>query len=163
MGEPLRVFISYSPKDAALKAELVEQLKVLERFHNVDVWSDDRIAPGANWREEIDTAMASSDVALLLVSAPFLSSEFINDTEIPELLKRYAAAGLVVIPVVLSDCLWQHHPALEPFQVLPKDATAISGYKGNKKAKALAEVANAIAAMAKKRAAVAGKSPALNP
>jgi hypothetical protein len=163
MGEPLRVFISYSHKDAALKDELVEQLRVLERFHNVDVWTDDRIAPGSNWREEIDKAMASSDVALLLVSAPFLSSKFINDIEIPELLKRYAAAGLVVIPVILSECLWQHHPALEPFQALPKDAKAISGYKGNKKAKALAEVANAIAAMAKKRAAVAGKSPALNP
>jgi hypothetical protein len=153
MGEPLRVFVSYSHKDAALKDKLLEHLKVLERFHDVVVWTDDQITPGAIWRDEIAKAMASADVALLLVSAPFLASKFINDTEIPALLKRNAAAGLTVIPVILSDCLWNHHPALEPYQALPKDAEPITGLATKKQPKAWKQVAEAIAALAKKRKA----------
>jgi hypothetical protein len=153
MGEPFRVFISYSHKDTKLKDALLEQLKVLEQFHRVVVWSDDQIPAGAVWRDEISNALGAADVALLLVTAPFLASRFINDVEIPTLLKRNASAGLIVIPVILSDCLWQHHPALEAFQALPKDAKPITSHTGNKKARALKEVAEAIAAMAKKRAA----------
>lgn len=149
MGEPLRVFISYSHKDSQLKAQLLEQLRVLERFHGVEVWTDDLIAPGAKWRDEIAKAMAAADVALLLVSASFLASKFINDNEVPELLRRNAAAGLVVIPVILSDCMWQYHPALEPFQALPKDAVPIAEHTS--KAKAYREVAESIAALAKGR------------
>jgi hypothetical protein len=155
VNEPLRVFISYSHKDAALKNKLVEQLRVLERFHNVVVWTDDLIAPGANWRDEITKAMATSDVTLLLVSASFLASKFINDTEIPELLKRNADVGLVVIPVILSDCMWQYHPALEPFQALPRDADPIVEHSNQ--AKAWKQVAQAIAELAKKRSASSGK------
>jgi hypothetical protein len=66
MGEPLRVFISYSHKDVKLKDKLLEHLCVLERFHDVTVWTDTQIPPGARWREEIDRAMAATDVALLL-------------------------------------------------------------------------------------------------
>jgi tetratricopeptide (TPR) repeat protein len=159
MGAPLRVFISYSPEDAALKGELVKQLRVLERSGLVDVWSDDQIEPGANWRDEIDQRIKSSDVALLLVSASYLSSPFLNDSEIPELLKQREAAGLVVIPVILGDCLWQHNPALAPFQPLPKNAKPISRHKENKRAKALAEVAEAVAAIARDRGSDAQAQP----
>jgi internalin A len=86
MRAPLRVFISYSHEDKKLKDQLRKHLKVVERFHSVVVWTDNEVLPGAKWRDEIEKAMTSSDVALLLVSASFLASEFIDNDEIPTLL-----------------------------------------------------------------------------
>ncbi len=151
MGTPLRVFISYSPRDAKLKDKLVEQLRVLGRFRDVTIWTDDEIPPGANRLDETDKAIAASDVALLLISASFLESKLTDDADLPTLLKRNVLAGLIVIPVILSDCLWQAHPAIGAFQVLPKDAVPVTKYTGNRRAKALKQVAEAIGALAKER------------
>jgi len=144
MAQPLKVFISYSRKDIALKDKLLEQLRVLERSHGVEVWTDADIPPGAKRQEEIERAMGTTDVALLLVSASFLASEFVNKTELPELLKRRASNGLIVIPVIMKECLWEQHLAIAPFQVLPRGGVPIASRSKNVKAKALKEVAMAI-------------------
>src|SRR5688572_28972041 len=133
MREPLRVFISYSRKDEALKDKLVDHLRVLERLEGVKVWTDAEIPPGSMWREEIEREMATTDVALLLVSASFLASEFISNTEIPALLRRQAHEGLVVIPVLLRACSWEHHPAIAPFQVLPRGREPIAKHTGHRR------------------------------
>jgi transcriptional regulator with XRE-family HTH domain len=152
MPEPFRVFISYSHTDEKLKDKLVEQLMVLERFHNVAVWTDDAIEPGATWEVEIEKAMAATNVALLLVSAAFLASNFINRKEVPAFLKRHARGGLRVIPVILRPCPWQHHPALKSFKALPKDAVPITKHTGYRRASAYKDVAEAIAKLAGHRA-----------
>ncbi len=152
MREPLKVFISYSRKDEALKNMLLEHLRVLERFRGVKVWTDAEIPPGGMWREEIDRAMATTDVALLLVSAAFLASDFIQTAELPELLKRQTRKGLVVIPVILRECSWEDNPAIKPFQVLPKGAEPIAKHSGHKRDVALKQVASAIAALAEEHA-----------
>jgi tetratricopeptide (TPR) repeat protein len=148
----LRVFISYSHADRKLKDQLLEHLTVAERFRGVHIWTDDQISPGANWREELDKAMGATDVALLLVSASFLASKFINDVEIPGLLKRQSEVGLVVIPILLKTCDWASHPAIGPFQALPKGSTPITRYTGDKRQQAFKEVASSIALLAKRRA-----------
>jgi hypothetical protein len=168
MREPLKVFISYSRKDEALKDMLLEHLRVLERFRGVKVWTDAEIPPGAMWREEIDRAMATTDVALLLISAAFLASDFIQTAELPELLKRQTRTGLVVIPVILRECSWEDNPAIKPFQVLPKGAEPIAKHSGHKRDVALKQVASAIAALAKEhakrsRSAVPQPEPAPEP
>jgi tetratricopeptide (TPR) repeat protein len=152
MGEPLRIFISYSHDDKRHKKKLLDHLSVLVEFSNIDPWTDDRIAPGAKWREEIEQAMASCDVALLLVSASFLASKFIKEAEIPALWKRQADARRIVVPVILSDCAWKYHPALEPLSALPADGKPITEYAGNKRERAFKQVAEAIATLARKRA-----------
>jgi transcriptional regulator with XRE-family HTH domain len=152
MPEPLRVFVSYSHTDEKHKDKLLGQLRVLERFHKVDVWTDDAVEPGAAWEVELERAMERTDVALLLVSAAFLASEFINRKEIQPLLKRHARGGLRVVPVILSSCAWQHHPALKSFKALPKDAVPITKYTGNRRASAYTEIAHAIAKLARRRA-----------
>lgn len=152
MRKPLEVFISYSRKDEALKDMLLEHLRVLERFRGVKVWTDAEITPGAMWREEIDRAMATTDVALLLVSAAFLASDFIHTAELPELLAREARKGLVVIPVILRDCSWENNPSIKPFQVLPKGGEPIAKHTGHKRDVALKQVASAIATLANEHA-----------
>lgn len=149
--QPLRLFISYSHKDAKLKDELLEHLEVVRRFEGVDVWTDDLIEPGADWREEIEKGLQQADVALLLVSPSFLASKFIQDSEVPDLLARQAAQGLLVIPVIMRDCAWQEMPVIERFYPLPKDGEPITRHKGNRRDRAFKEVSTEVSRLARKR------------
>jgi len=68
-----RIFISYSHRDEPWKERVARQLAVLAPG-GLDAWDDLRIAAGADWRAEINGAIAECDLALLLVSANFLDS-----------------------------------------------------------------------------------------
>jgi hypothetical protein len=101
-----RLFISYSHRDGAWLSRFQVMLRPLLDAEQLEVWDDTRIVPG-KWRAQIDRAMADSHVALFLVSAYFLASEFITRHELPQLLKYVEERGLRVVWVLLDDCLWE--------------------------------------------------------
>jgi hypothetical protein len=70
-------------------------------------------------------AINECDIALLLISADFIDSPFINSEELPDLLKRREKVGMTVIPIIVRDCLWQSEPVLKDLQALPEDGKAI--------------------------------------
>lgn len=116
---PAKVFISYSHDDEAWKDRLVAQLGVLQQQHLLETWDDRQIAAGDNWQPHIELAMAQ--VAVLLISASFLTSQFILGTEVPELLRRRAAQGLRVIPLIIKPCAWSRVDWLNKLQARPTD------------------------------------------
>src|SRR5262245_53425050 len=77
------VFISYSDQDRAWLERLSTMLAPLVRAGAIEFWWDGQIKAGNPWRQEIDGAMTSARVAVLLVSAPFLASKFIAEVEMP--------------------------------------------------------------------------------
>jgi hypothetical protein len=150
---PIKLFISYSSDDAGMERELEKHLGVLLTCGRVgpEVWTQDRIAPGADWRVETLTAIERTELALLLVSASYLSAAFLNDVELPALLRRRSEAGLVVIPVILRSCLWTEHPALEGLRPIPSDGTSMAGHAGDARDEQYAMVAKAIAVEFRRR------------
>lgn len=101
-----KVFISYSHKDKKFLDELHRHVRFLERAGKVNSWDDTKIAPGSQWHEEIKKAIASAKVAVLLVSADFLASEFIAEDELPLLLAAAKQEGAIILPVIVSSCLF---------------------------------------------------------
>jgi hypothetical protein len=86
LRSPPSIFISYSHADEEWKDRVVTQLRVLESERQFDVWEDRQIAVGEDWYPEIEKALNEANVAILLISAEFLTSRFIRGEEVPRLL-----------------------------------------------------------------------------
>jgi hypothetical protein len=124
------IFISYSHEDEMWKNRLVTHLGVLQQEDLLDLWEDSRIGAGEDWFKEILEATAKASVAILLVSANFLVSEFIRRKEVPLLLERRFNEGLHVYPVIIRPCAWKQVKWLSQMNLRPKNGKAISGGNG---------------------------------
>jgi hypothetical protein len=125
-SNPELVFISYSHRDRRWLDRLIVHLKPLERAGMIVPWEDTRIRAGERWRDEIVNSMAAARVAVLLVSAEFLASDFIAKNELPPLLESARAKGLIVIPVIVSPCRYEQTPALASLQSINPPSKALS-------------------------------------
>jgi hypothetical protein len=77
-------------------------LKPYLRSGSVNAWSDTQIQPGKQWQKEIQKALASAKIAILLVSPHFLDSEFIVANELPPLLAAAESGGVKILWIPLS-------------------------------------------------------------
>jgi len=99
-------------------------LKPLESKLNISVWPDNKLLAGDDWKDEIDTALEHSSVAIIIVSADFLASDFISKHELPTLLKKYEEEGCRIIPIVAKPCFFSGSNEINRFQSVndPKDS-----------------------------------------
>jgi len=97
------VFISYAHKDQAQSGwheRLELYLSGIPHIGQRRVWQDGRIQAGAEWRKEIQSALSKTKVAVLLIGPYFLNSSFINEEELPNILKAAEDEGVKVFPII---------------------------------------------------------------
>jgi tetratricopeptide (TPR) repeat protein len=144
------IFISYSHKDEEWKDRIVSHLGVLKMENIIDVWDDRRIEAGDDWHAEIDNAIITASIAILIISANFLTSKFIIDEEVKKLLERRVKEGVRVIPVIAKPCAWTQVKWLSSIQARPKDGKPLSAGSEHQIDVDLAKLANEIAGIVKR-------------
>jgi len=129
-ARPVRIFITYSHDDARYlqDREFLGYLRELERHHGAEIWHDERIATGDQWNDVIRQQIERSDIAIALVSQDFLNSEYCQNVEISEFLRRRASHGLRIYPIILSPCLWRRHEWLAATQCQPRDERTVENH-----------------------------------
>jgi len=135
-----KVFISYSHKDSDWLVKLKPHLEFLEKKGLLDRWDDTKIRAGMKWRDEIDKALAATKVAVLLVSADFLNSDFIQNKELPNIL---TAEDVTVLPVILRPCLYEYSEIKE-FQWVSGPSKPLSGMSETAQEEVFVSLAKAI-------------------
>ena len=113
-----RIFVCYSHKDKEWKDQLCQMLAPFLRDGDIELqlWVDDRgIQPGESWHEEIQSALRAAGVAVVLVSASFLESEYVMKHELPEIISAASGGKLRLFWAYVSYAAYDA-TELEPFQ-----------------------------------------------
>ena len=97
----------------------------MKRQKLLEVWYDRQILPGMKWEHEIDKNLTSAHIILLLVSAPFLNSDYCYGIEMQKALQRNAEGTARVIPVLLRPVDWEDAP-FSNLQILPTGAKPVT-------------------------------------
>lgn len=102
-------FVSYAQADNPLPHKLLELLRprlAIRKDFDFHEWMDTQIPLGADWRREIQQALAHCDFGLLLLSPRFFASPFITDHELPHFLGPRPGGGIAIrksiVPVGLK-------------------------------------------------------------
>lgn len=142
------VFVSYCRRDKRWLDRLKIYLKPLEREGLIDVWDDNRIVAGDDWKSEIERALAQAAVAILLISADFLASDFIVDKELPRLLDAAEQRGLVVLPLIISPSAFSDTPVLAKYQAANSPKTPLNEMRVPERDRVMVELSKRVRALA---------------
>jgi internalin A len=136
-----RVYVSYSHQDYGWMVEIVKHLAPLKR--DISLWSDAAILPGADWKKEIESALNSADIAILLLSPSYLASRFIAEIELPGIIRLSESEKLLVIPIIVSPCSLEN-TVLSQFQSLNPFSEPLSSQPIEKRDRYLRKLAEMI-------------------
>jgi len=102
--QKIKVFISYAHKDEKWCKRIQDYLDPL---NEIEVWTDQNLKFGDQWRNLISEKLQQTTVAILLISTPFLNSKFIKNNELPALLHLAKLKGVLIVPVILEKSAFE--------------------------------------------------------
>ncbi len=147
-GARTQIFVSYSHADGDWLKRLQVHLKPLERAGLIDRWDDTKILSGMDWKKEIRKALDAARVAVLLISADFLASDFIAADELPPLLAAAETKGATILPLIVGLSLFEHTPELSRFQAVNPPSRPLKGLSEAEQDTILVALANRIRGLA---------------
>ena len=133
------LFISYSHQDKKWLGELRKFLDPLEKKDLVKIWDDRDIMAGDQWLEEIRNSLSSAKMAVLLVTQDFLTSDFICEKELPQLLQAAKSDGVKIFWIAVSASTVEDTDISE-FQAVNNPAEPLDGLSVPKRKKELLEI-----------------------
>ena len=136
-----QVFVSYCRKDMKWLEKLRTHLAPMIT-QGLDLWEDNRIQPGQDWREEINKALARAKVAVLLVTPNFLASHFIRENELPPLLDAQGTE-LRIFWIAVRPSSY-HHTGLDKFLCANNPAKTLNALTPAQQDQELVRISNLI-------------------
>jgi hypothetical protein len=118
------VFISYSYRDEAWHQRILSQLTRCLSPNRIRSW-DDQYGDDYAYHTMQQT-MQRSEVAVLLISSHFLSSDFVLKEHVPSLLTLQNRGQLRLYPIIIKPCTWQLVDWLHSIDVHPAHQHALS-------------------------------------
>jgi len=79
----------------------------LDPLNEIEVWTDQNLKFGDQWRNLISEKLRQTTFAILLISTPFLNSKFIKNNELPALLHMAKLKGVLIVPVILEKSAFE--------------------------------------------------------
>jgi hypothetical protein len=144
-SKKVKIFISYSHEDSYWLALVKKHLKVLKFENNIfDDWDDTRIKTGSKWKEEITKSLDECKIAILLISTDFLASDFINNDELPPLLKSAESNGTKILPLIISPSRFLKNKSLNIFQAANNPSQPLSDLSKSEQDKVLLKLVDDI-------------------
>ncbi len=143
-GARTKIFVSYSHAEAEWLKRLQVHLKPLERAGIIAWWDDTRILPSMVWRDEIEKALATAHIGVLLVSADFVASDFIANHELPDLLAAAQDRGLTILSLIVGPSRFKRMPELSRFQAVNDPDRPLMGLPKVEQEAELLKLANRI-------------------
>ena len=163
-GTRNEVFVSYSHKD---KDPWLERLRVhlqpLVNEGRLKFWADTEIKPGEKWLREIEAALDRCAIAVLLVTADFLASDFITRKEIPPLVEKAKEGGAQIFIVAVGYSQLKNTPELSQFQCVNDLDNPLISLDKDEQEKVFMELANAARSSLEEAAKKAAEEPKPEP
>jgi len=124
--EHLSVLTIHASVDLEAAREFHQQLGPLVRSGQLKWLSDQTIAPGQNWKGEIERMVAGADVIVVLISPGLLASDW-SYKRLTELLVEPGEFKADIIPIVLRPTSLDRTPWAK-LQALPRGGKPISSF-----------------------------------
>jgi hypothetical protein len=130
MKSKIHVFVSYSHDNANWldKTNPFGLLKMWERAldKKANFWIDRDISGGEMWKKKIIREIEKAEVAVLLITEDFVISPFIQEVELPLILRRAAAGECEVLPVLAEPARVERLKLGAVYQISPGMPTPLS-------------------------------------
>jgi tetratricopeptide (TPR) repeat protein len=123
----LKIFYCYARKDKPLRDEMDLHLSALKWQNSIVTWADHEIAPGEDWKKDIDRHLNDADIIFLLVSPNFMGSDYCYGIEMRRALERHEQKQARVVPIILRPVDWEGAP-FSKLQVLPTNAQPVTSW-----------------------------------
>ena len=92
----IKVFFVYARRDKHYLEKLQVHLSPLKNNGTIRTWYDGDILAGAEWDKKIKENLSTADIVLLLVTANFLHSHYIQTEELNEAMARHRAGEAIL-------------------------------------------------------------------
>jgi TIR domain len=139
-----QVFFSYCQQDKQWLDEIQNFLHPLLQQQPLLLWDETKILAGKDWLKEINHALSSAKVAVLLVSPDYLASDFIAKQILPPLLDAAENDGLTILWIAIRKCFYEE-TEIERYKPVNEPSKPLATLKGSKRDDALANICRQIA------------------
>jgi hypothetical protein len=137
----LNILVLHASEDKEILNKLLLYLKSLKKEHKLNIWHDNPVHSGQEWKSKNEKRFRETDVFLLLASNDFMYSPFIQQLDFKKVIDQHRQGKSKVIPIILDKCPWDTDFSSEDYnfnmnelQVLPTDGKPIKDWQSSEEA-----------------------------